>query len=99
MGMVPNGRNRSLRATGRRLPSRPAGGRFSSSPSIGILRDSLSIKRFPVIGKLSKAGSSDGVEIRLYSLDRPLRLLRHARGLPQLSFPRFAIFSESPKAT
>jgi len=49
----------------------------------------------PAIRKLSKAGSSDDVEIGLYSLDRTLRLLRQVGGLAQLLFPRFAIFSES----
>jgi hypothetical protein len=50
-----------------------------------------------VIGKLVKAGSSDDVEIGLYSLDRNLILLRQVRGLAQLMFPPFAIFSESPE--
>jgi len=49
----------------------------------------------PAIRKLSKAGSSDDIEIGLYSLDRTLRLLRQVGGLAQLLFPRFAIFSES----
>jgi hypothetical protein len=48
-------------------------------------------------GKLVKAGSSDDVEIGLYSLDRNLILLRQVRGLARLMFPPFAIFSESPE--
>jgi hypothetical protein len=95
MGMVPNGRNHSLRAT--RRPIAESTGRRPLF-TLAIDRD---IARFlvdqmvPVIGKLSKAASSDGVEIGLYSRDRTLSLLRQVRGLAQLLLPRWR---SSPKA-
>jgi hypothetical protein len=49
----------------------------------------------PVIGKLSKAGSSGAVETGLYPLDRTLSMLRQVRGRARVSFTRFAIFSEA----
>jgi hypothetical protein len=97
MGMVPNGRNHSLRAT--RRPIAESTGRrplFTLAIDRDIARF-LGDQMVPVIGKLSKAASSDGVEIGLYSRDRTLSLLRQVRGLAQLLLPRLAFFSESPK--